>query len=352
MPIGKMAALAATLIMIAAPAAADVRKGVEKWRAGDHKGAVAEWLPYAARGDADALFNLGQAYKLGRGVVRNDATALDYYRKAAARGHGPAQERLGITLYRQPATRAEGLNWLDQAARRNQPRAQYVLGIAHFNGDVLQKNWPLAYAYMLRANNAGVRQAAAALPTMNANIPLNDRLKGEEIANAMIAGTYTPQPLAVAQAAPRVMPAATVPATARPATVQAAMRPAAGPGAARPAEVVTQTATRPPSAASAGPAVAMPLGVPKAIAAPAPNPASPGGGWRVQIGAFSQQSLAAETWAGLKADQPALLAGLMPTYTQAGDMVRLQLGPFSSREDAARMCARFKAAGRGCFVLG
>ena len=37
------------LLLIAMPASAAVKDGVAKWRAGDFKGAVTEWLPYAAR---------------------------------------------------------------------------------------------------------------------------------------------------------------------------------------------------------------------------------------------------------------------------------------------------------------
>ena len=54
--------------MLTAPAHADVKDGVDAWQAGDYQGAVAQWRPAALAGDADAQFNLGQAYKLGRGV--------------------------------------------------------------------------------------------------------------------------------------------------------------------------------------------------------------------------------------------------------------------------------------------
>jgi uncharacterized protein len=297
-------------VLIAAPAAAAVRDGVEKWRAGDYKAAVTEWLPFAARGDADALFNMGQAYKLGRGVTANEATALAYYRKAATRGHGPAQEKLGITLYAQPATRAEGLRWLEQAARKKQPRAQYVLGVAHFNGDAVPRNWPLAYAYMLRANNAGVPQAMAALNTMNANIPINDRTRGEEIAAAMASGAVVPTAPAVAANTP--LPRAPL----------AAERPGAGP-----------------------------LAIKAAAAAPAPAKPDLGKGWRVQLGAFSEKGMAAEAWAGLKTAQPGVVAGVEPIYAEADNMVRLQVGPFASRDDAKRLCDRLQAVGRSCFVV-
>lgn len=315
MKFGSRAALVAALIMIGGPATAAVKDGVEKWRAGDYKAAVTEWLPFAARGDADALFNMGQAYKLGRGVAQNERIALDYYRKAATRGHGPAQEKLGITLYAQPDGKAEGIRWLEQAAKKNQPRAQYVLGVAHFNGDAVPRNWPLAYAYMLRANNSGVPQSVAALATMNANIPINDRTKGEEIAATMTGGTFTPaasSPVAVANLAPGPAPATVKPV----------------------------------------PAAASPLAVKTAAASPVPATTALGKGWRVQLGAFNQKGLAAESWAGLKAAQPTLVAGTEPIYAEAGHIVRLQLGPFASRDDAKRLCQRLQSVGRNCFVIG
>lgn len=47
-------------LLFAVPAAAQtVRSGVEAWQKGDHAAAVAAWTPLAARGDADAAFNLG-----------------------------------------------------------------------------------------------------------------------------------------------------------------------------------------------------------------------------------------------------------------------------------------------------
>ena len=171
-------------LLIASPAAAGVKEGVEKWQAGDHKGAVVEWLPYAAKGDPDALFNLGQAYKLGRGVPMDKAKAEDFYRRAADKGHAPAQSNLGIVLAQRGAKPEAAKLW-QQAAAKGEPRAQYMLGVLHFNGDTVEKNWPLAYAYMLKANEAGLPQAARAMTTMGSNLAEADRTRGKELAAAM-----------------------------------------------------------------------------------------------------------------------------------------------------------------------
>src|SRR3546814_20397495 len=71
---------------LATPALAGVEDGVRKWRAGDYAGTVAEWKEPAAKGNSEAQFNLGQAYKLGRGVAAEPKKANDFYRQAAAKG--------------------------------------------------------------------------------------------------------------------------------------------------------------------------------------------------------------------------------------------------------------------------
>jgi hypothetical protein len=63
-----IAAIALATALAAAPALADVKAGVDAWEAGRFEQAVKEWRALADRGDADAQFNMGQAYRLGRGV--------------------------------------------------------------------------------------------------------------------------------------------------------------------------------------------------------------------------------------------------------------------------------------------
>jgi len=81
------------------PAQADVKTGVDAWSRGDYASALREWQPYADKGDADALFNLGQAYKLGRGVPQDMVKAEMLYAKAAAKGHAQAGDNYGLLLY-------------------------------------------------------------------------------------------------------------------------------------------------------------------------------------------------------------------------------------------------------------
>ena len=211
----KFAAVTAALLIVAEPPAlaqgaatasapGAIRAGVDKWRTGDYAGAVAIWQPSAAAGDPDALFNMGQAYKLGRGVPLDANIARDYYRKAAVKGHLPAQANLGIALF-QTGEKPEAIRWLKIAADRGEPRAQYVLGIAAFNGDGLPRSQSLGYAYLLRAQARGLPQATTALASIAPGLSSTDRAAGEAVAASLAAGTGVPSALAAASA-PRAQP--------------------------------------------------------------------------------------------------------------------------------------------------
>src|SRR5689334_16708263 len=91
------AVLAVNLILT--PALADVKAGVDAWQHGNYTAAITEWRALAEKGDPDAQFNLGQAYKLGRGVASDLKIAQGWYEKAAEQGHEEAQANLGLLLF-------------------------------------------------------------------------------------------------------------------------------------------------------------------------------------------------------------------------------------------------------------
>ena len=90
---------------------------------------------------------------------------------------------------------------------------------------------------------------------------------------------------------------------------------------------------------------------PKPPASKAPAKASPvpavvaRGDWRIQLGAFSQQSSAESLFAKLSGKA----AGRRAYYVPAGKIIRLQVGPFESRAAASAACARL--APQACFPV-
>src|SRR5438270_137232 len=106
------AVLAAALT--APVSAQSVKAGIDAWQRADYTGAVGIWRPLAEGGDADAQFNLGQAYRLGRGVPLDLSAAKLWFERAARSGHVDAQTTLGLLTF-QNGDRVEGLKWLKAA---------------------------------------------------------------------------------------------------------------------------------------------------------------------------------------------------------------------------------------------
>ena len=316
------AALAAgTMLALAQPAAADVKAGVDAWQQGDYAKAVAEWLPLAQSGDPDAQFNMGQACKLGRGVPTNMTSAIGWYRKAAAQGHKRAEDNLGLLMFQQ-GERESALPYLQRAADRGEPRAQYIVGTALFNGDLLAKDWARAYALMSRASAAGLSQATASLKQMDKYIPAAQRQQGTTMAQG-------DQSKDIAALAPVTAPEKKSPPT--PTRPAAPVKDAAKPRVA----VATSAATLPKPVAKTAPAKS-------ATPAPAAN-----GPWRVQLGAFSEEGRARALWARLKAKVGGL-SDYQVYIIKGGAVTRLQAGPLASSTEAARLCGSIKAAGAEC----
>lgn len=310
-------------VLLAGPAAADVKAGVDAWAKGEFTKAVAEWSPLAQAGDPDAQFNLGQAYKLGRGVPLDLAMAQSWYRKAATQGHAQAEDALGLTLF-QDGKKAEALPYLEKSAARDERRAELVLGTMLFNGDGVTRDWPRAYALMTRSSQQGLPQASQTLAQMDQHISPEQRQQGSQLA-AQIA-----QNARLSAVAPPPPEPASRPATARP------MR-------------TTQVA---PS--SIGATYAPPPRTPavRRAAAPEPRPAAPaaakpkaarGGAWRIQLGAFKDQGNARALWARVGARTGGTVA-----YVGGGGVTRLQATGFASRAAAQAACGK---AGVSCVVV-
>ncbi|SOB87200.1 hypothetical protein SAMN06297144_2324 [Sphingomonas guangdongensis] len=323
---------AAMVAMVAAvPAAADVKAGVDAWGRGDYRRAVEEWRGPAVAGDADAQFNLGQAYKLGRGVPVDLPMAEEWYRKAAEQGHRQAADNYGLALF-QNNKRDRAVTWLEKSAGRGEPRAQYVLGTMYFNADVVARDWVRAYALMTRASGAGLSQATATLAQMDRYISLSDRQKGTELARTLEseAGRAT-SPVVVAEAPARARE------TGRP-TPRSTPRATAQPTA----EVAEQSSARRPAAPRPTPVASAPT-----RAAPAPKTAS--GPFRVQLGAFRDEGNARALFAQLQ--RAGGFAGKTPYLVRAGALTRLQVGGFASSAEAERSCGPAKASGNPCVVV-
>jgi TPR repeat protein len=291
--------------------AQSVRAGIDAWQHADYARAVEIWRPLAEKGDVDAEFNLGQAYRLGRGVPTNLAAAQTWFERAASKGHVDAETTLGLMLF-ENGDRPAGIRWLKQAAEKGEPRALLVYGTALFNGDGVKQDPILGYAYVSRAAAQGLAPAQATLEQLDQILPIEQRKKALAIAMAKAKTAPAPSsaPKAQAKAAP-VPPQKPQPRTVQTTAHSLDLKPLPHP----------------------------PLEAKGAIA-----PTEPGG-WRIQLGAFSQPGAAEALFKKLSR----ALEGRQPFYVASGRVTRLQVGPYASRPAAAAACAALH--GQPCFPV-
>ncbi len=356
----KLAILAAAAMFVAGAALADVKGGVDAWTRGDYAAAVKAWEAPAASGDADAMFNLAQAYKLGRGVPQDLSKAERLYTTAAGKGHLQAADSLGLLLF-QRGERARALPYLSAASDRGDPRAQYLLGIAHFNGDGVPKDWVRAYALVNLAQQGGVEAAKPALAQMDKYVPIEQRqqavqLTGELAAQAQarrasqlaaadlgttIPSANTPR-IAATTALPLPLP--TLVTAGRAVSVAACAAACASPRTAG-ADYTRPTAA-PTLAATPTRPVAMvePPRVPVTAA-----PGSPiGGVWKIQLGAFGVAANADALWARVRARPE--VAGHARINARAGAVTKLQAGGYPSQAAALAACRGLSSGGFTCIA--
>jgi hypothetical protein len=306
----------ALLAFAAAPSwAQSVKAGIDAWQRADYSGAVAIWRPLAEKGDADAEFNLGQAYRLGRGVPTNLAAAKTWFERAANQGHVDAETTLGLLLF-QNGDQSEGLNWLKKAAQQGEPRALLVYGTALVNGDSVTQDPVLGYAYVSRAAAQGLEPARQTLAQLDQLLPIADRKRGTEIASQ----------LSKSAPAPVSAPEKPAPKVAQSAAARAPKQPA--PKASPKSAVATVSARNEVSASISS------------------KPAPAKGDWRIQLGAFSKRGNAEALYNKLSGQ--GTLGGRKPFYVAAGTVIRLQVGPFETKSAAEAACKRI---GIACFPV-
>jgi cell division protein FtsN len=287
-----------------------------------------------------------------------------------------AADNYGLLLF-QDGRRQEAMPYVTAAAGRGDPRAQYLLGIAHFNGDLMPKDWVRAYALLTLANGAGLPQAAPALKQMDGFIPLAQRQQAQSMAadlkrqaDAQRASQFAAADLATGGSEVTVSPPSAIahplPRSSGPAPV--AVPPSIVAAKAAVSEAARATGTQSPATAGAefaahkpaspsGPPVVAPTRVaqtpapPPAASKPASQPRAEHvaeGPWNVQLGAFSISGNADKLWA--KVGGKGALAGKARIDQRAGRVTRLVAGGWPNQAAAQAACNALKAGGTDCIV--
>lgn len=114
---------------------------------------IQELLTLAEKNDADAQYELAEAYRTGTDVPENPREALRWYRAAAELGLADAQNNLGamyltgIGVEKNPT---EAVYWYQKAAKQSQVHAQFNLAMLYLLGNGVEQSDAEA-AYWLHA---------------------------------------------------------------------------------------------------------------------------------------------------------------------------------------------------------
>ena len=165
---------------------------IRNYQNGKYKKAERQWQNLAEAGDADALFNLGQMYHLGKKTAFDDNKAADYYLAAANLGHTAAARELGNLYFFSPGVnggKQAAVGWWLRAAEAGDGQAQYILGILYFNGDGVDQDLALGFAWTLLAVDAGVMEAIQLETAMRGQLTEEQLQTGRALARTLMTGS-------------------------------------------------------------------------------------------------------------------------------------------------------------------
>ena len=123
-------------------------------------------------GDAAAYAHLGNMYAQGFGVEQSNETALEYFRKGAAKGHAPSQNGLGYMHMHGMGVERDNkraLEYFKTAAEKGNAEAQFNLGAMYVGGLGIKKAYDKALHYFTLSAHQGHTLALYNLGQMHLN---------------------------------------------------------------------------------------------------------------------------------------------------------------------------------------
>lgn len=125
----------------------------------------------ALSGDPAAQYEIAARYSEGRGGVRNQQIARDWFQRAAEAGHVPSQYRLA-GLFREgrgiEKNTKVALEWFQRAAERGHVRAMHNLAVMLAEGASGSPDYAMASVWFQRAAEFGVRDSQFNLAILTA----------------------------------------------------------------------------------------------------------------------------------------------------------------------------------------
>ncbi|KAG0080600.1 hypothetical protein BGZ90_011867, partial [Linnemannia elongata] len=131
----------------------------------DHQAAMDWYTKAADRGHPRARFNIGLLYEQGQdGVPQDHAKAFEWFLKSAVQGYVDAQAKVsqayadGASV---PKDNIEAMEWLVRAAENGHAEAQYNMGSAYEKGQGVPQSNTRSFEWYLKSADQGLAEAQA-----------------------------------------------------------------------------------------------------------------------------------------------------------------------------------------------
>ena len=124
--------------------------GMAVWKTSSYEEAIEIWKALGEKGHADALNNIGVAYRNGLGVEQNYSKALEQFRKGATNGSLESHNSIGQLFdegWGVDQNFSKALIWYKTAAEHGYAMSQYGVGRMYALGRGVPKNYIIASAW-------------------------------------------------------------------------------------------------------------------------------------------------------------------------------------------------------------
>ncbi len=140
----------------------DLNKGYKAYKKGDYSMAFFWYQRSAAQGNPSAQYNLGNMYRLGKGVAQDFNQAFYWCKKSAEQGKAIAQYNLGLMYFNGDGVfkdYSQSVYWYKKSAEQGDIYAQNNLGYMYEKGYGVPKDKVNSYMWYHLASYNGYRQA-------------------------------------------------------------------------------------------------------------------------------------------------------------------------------------------------
>ena len=155
----------------------------------------ASLLQAATQGEIEAQVDLASIYANGVGVPKDEAKAVEWYRKAAGQGCAVAQRKLGI-MYEEGTgvdkDYAKAIEWYQKAAVQDDVQAQMFVASMYAAAKGVTKDDVRACAWLYVASYTGNQLASTALEKAEQRLTAGQKVEAQKLAKTLLETAATP----------------------------------------------------------------------------------------------------------------------------------------------------------------